>query len=60
LHSTPSEVAQPEATRHFARLEGLFAFLRAQEGLALDQQEPADSLYCTVDRHQTEGTKDAV
>lgn len=36
LRATLITVAQPEEQRHFATLEALHAFLRAQEGMAAE------------------------
>jgi hypothetical protein len=40
-------VARPDAHQHFADLEALFAFLRAQTGAEPDLNDDWDTTYCT-------------
>jgi hypothetical protein len=47
MHATLIAVGQPEAHQHFATLEALCAFLRAQAAAEPDLNDDGNTTYCT-------------
>ena len=47
LHATLIAVGQPDEQRHFADLEGLCAYLRAQAGQEPGINDDRNTTYCT-------------
>jgi hypothetical protein len=47
VRATLIAVGQPEAQQHFANLEALYAFLRAQAGAEPDLNDARNTAYCT-------------
>jgi hypothetical protein len=47
MRATLIAVSQPEAQQHFADLEALCAFLRAQAGQEPSMNDTWDTTYCT-------------
>ena len=47
LRATLIAVGQPDARQHFATLDALFAFLRAQVGEGPGANDERDTAYCT-------------
>jgi hypothetical protein len=47
VRATLIAVGQPEEHQHFANLEALCAFLRAQAGMEPDRNDERNTTYCT-------------